>query len=74
MNVIAADMCTNARRVRKRWLPKIQSLLPDGLPSSASSHPRKGKRGGAGGERPGGSQNRVPMLLYLCCRGNRERF
>ncbi|XP_017158764.1 nucleus accumbens-associated protein 2-like [Poecilia reticulata] len=55
MNVIAADMCTNARRVRKRWLPKIQSLLPDGLPSSASSHPRKGKRGGAGGERPGGS-------------------
>ncbi|XP_061672176.1 nucleus accumbens-associated protein 2-like isoform X2 [Syngnathoides biaculeatus] len=28
MNVIAADMCTNARRVRKRWLPKIQSLLP----------------------------------------------
>ena len=29
MNVIAADMCTNARRVRKRWLPKIQSLLPD---------------------------------------------
>uniref|UniRef100_A0A3B3XA63 NACC family member 2 n=1 Tax=Poecilia mexicana TaxID=48701 RepID=A0A3B3XA63_9TELE len=34
MNVIAADMCTNARRVRKRWLPKIQSLLPDGLPSS----------------------------------------
>ncbi|CAF88238.1 unnamed protein product, partial [Tetraodon nigroviridis] len=31
MNVIAADMCTNARRVRKRWLPKIQSLLPDSL-------------------------------------------
>ena len=47
MNVIAADMCTNARRVRKRWLPKIQSLLPDSLP--ASSHPRKGKRGGGGG-------------------------
>lgn len=31
MNVIAADMCTNARRVRKRWLPKIQSMLPDGM-------------------------------------------
>ncbi|TSL28248.1 Nucleus accumbens-associated protein 2 [Bagarius yarrelli] len=31
MNVIAADMCTNARRVRKRWLPKIKSMLPDGL-------------------------------------------
>lgn len=46
MNVIAADMCTNARRVRKRWLPKIQSLLPDSLP--ASSHPRKSKRGGGG--------------------------
>lgn len=48
MNVIAADMCTNARRVRKRWLPKIQSLLPDSLPASASSHPRRAKRGGAG--------------------------
>lgn len=52
MNVIAADMCTNARRVRKRWLPKIQSLLPDSLP--ASSHPRKGKRGGSGGGGQGG--------------------
>ncbi|XP_058492678.1 nucleus accumbens-associated protein 2-like [Solea solea] len=47
MNVIAADMCTNARRVRKRWLPKIQSLLPDSLPTS--SHPRKSKRGGGTG-------------------------
>lgn len=54
MNVIAADMCTNARRVRKRWLPKIQSLLPDGLPTSAASHPRKGKKGGAGGGGGGG--------------------
>lgn len=52
MNVIAADMCTNARRVRKRWLPKIQSLLPDSLP--ASSHPRKGRRGGSGGGGQGG--------------------
>lgn len=31
MNVIAADMCTNARRVRKRWLPKIKSMLPEGM-------------------------------------------
>ncbi|KAM6986722.1 nucleus accumbens-associated protein 2 [Aplochiton taeniatus] len=31
MNVIAADMCTNARRVRKRWLPKIKSMLPDSM-------------------------------------------
>lgn len=46
MNVIAADMCTNARRVRKRWLPKIQSLLPDSIP--ATTHTRKAKRGGAG--------------------------
>lgn len=52
MNVIAADMCTNARRVRKRWLPKIQSLLPDSLP--ASSHPRRGRRGGSGGGGGGG--------------------
>uniref|UniRef100_A0A3P8UBH1 NACC family member 2 n=1 Tax=Amphiprion percula TaxID=161767 RepID=A0A3P8UBH1_AMPPE len=49
MNVIAADMCTNARRVRKRWLPKIQSLLPDSLPASGSAHQRKAKRGGGGG-------------------------
>ncbi|XP_041793885.1 nucleus accumbens-associated protein 2-like [Chelmon rostratus] len=54
MNVIAADMCTNARRVRKRWLPKIQSLLPDSLP--ASSQPRKGKRGGGSGGSGGGGQ------------------
>ncbi|XP_035247553.1 nucleus accumbens-associated protein 2 [Anguilla anguilla] len=39
MNVIAADMCTNARRVRKRWLPKIKSMLPDGM---------EAYRGGAG--------------------------
>lgn len=48
MNVIAADMCTNARRVRKRWLPKIQSLLPDGLHAPANAHSRKSKRGGGG--------------------------
>ncbi|KAF7648816.1 hypothetical protein LDENG_00150890 [Lucifuga dentata] len=54
MNVIAADMCTNARRVRKRWLPKIQSLLPDGISNASSSHPRKGKRGGGGGGGGGG--------------------
>ncbi|KAM6169804.1 nucleus accumbens-associated protein 2 [Rhynchocyon petersi] len=46
MNVIAADMCTNARRVRKRWLPKIKSMLPEGVEmyrtvmgSSAASGP-----------------------------------
>ncbi|KAJ3604441.1 hypothetical protein NHX12_029181 [Muraenolepis orangiensis] len=55
MNVIAADMCTNARRVRKRWLPKIQSLLPDGLPTP-SPQPRKGKRGGGAGGGGGGAQ------------------
>ncbi|XP_012671483.2 nucleus accumbens-associated protein 2 [Clupea harengus] len=37
MNVIAADMCTNARRVRKRWLPKIKSMLPDGMEVYRSS-------------------------------------
>ncbi|XP_059397431.1 nucleus accumbens-associated protein 2-like [Carassius carassius] len=31
MNVIAADMCTNARRVRKRWLPKIKAMLPEAI-------------------------------------------
>ncbi|XP_068594745.1 nucleus accumbens-associated protein 2-like [Brachionichthys hirsutus] len=59
MNVIAADMCTNARRVRKRWLPKIQSLLPDSLP--ASSHPRKGKRGGGGSGGGGGQGGEAPV-------------
>lgn len=58
MNVIAADMCTNARRVRKRWLPKIQSLLPDSLPTS--SHPRKAKRGG-GGQGGGGQGGEVAV-------------
>ncbi|XP_028852131.1 nucleus accumbens-associated protein 2 [Denticeps clupeoides] len=37
MNVIAADMCTNARRVRKRWLPKIKSMLPEGVEVYRSS-------------------------------------
>ncbi|KAJ7993863.1 hypothetical protein DPEC_G00259110 [Dallia pectoralis] len=37
MNVIAADMCTNARRVRKRWLPKIQSMLPEAKENSRNS-------------------------------------
>ncbi|KAA8592840.1 hypothetical protein FQN60_018295 [Etheostoma spectabile] len=61
MNVIAADMCTNARRVRKRWLPKIQSLLPDSLPTS--SHPRKAKRGGGHG---GGGQGGEVAVQRSC--------
>ncbi|XP_025767795.1 nucleus accumbens-associated protein 2 [Oreochromis niloticus] len=67
MNVIAADMCTNARRVRKRWLPKIQSLLPEGLPASATSHPRKGKKGGAvgGGGSQGQSRRHSPVEATL---------
>ncbi|KAK1333909.1 hypothetical protein QTO34_004907 [Cnephaeus nilssonii] len=39
MNVIAADMCTNARRVRKRWLPKIKSMLPEGVEISRPLRP-----------------------------------
>ncbi|TDH12622.1 hypothetical protein EPR50_G00048660 [Perca flavescens] len=62
MNVIAADMCTNARRVRKRWLPKIQSLLPDSLPTS--SHPRKAKRGGGG--QGGGGQGGEAAVQRSC--------
>jgi len=60
MNVIAADMCTNARRVRKRWLPKIQSLLHDSLPTS--SHTRRAKRGGGGA---GGEAALQPFELDL---------
>lgn len=31
MNAIAADMCTNARRVvRKSWLPKLKVLKAEG--------------------------------------------
>ncbi|XP_062399886.1 nucleus accumbens-associated protein 2 [Sardina pilchardus] len=37
MNVIAADMCTNARRVRKRWLPKIKSMLPEAMEAYRSA-------------------------------------
>ncbi|XP_034089345.1 nucleus accumbens-associated protein 2-like [Gymnodraco acuticeps] len=45
---------TNARRVRKRWLPKIQSLLPDSLPPHPTSPAGpgggevRGERGGRG--------------------------
>ncbi|XP_077456889.1 nucleus accumbens-associated protein 2-like [Stigmatopora argus] len=51
MNVIAADMCTNARRVRKRWLPKIRSLLVpcsevsgEGVASENNVHRLRGRR------------------------------
>ena len=31
MNAIAADMCTNARRVvRKSWIPKLKVLMAEG--------------------------------------------
>lgn len=67
MNVIAADMCTNARRVRKRWLPKIQSLLPDGLPpTSCVSHPRRAKRGAQGGDAAGQLGSRLPEPVGTC--------
>ncbi|XP_052447630.1 nucleus accumbens-associated protein 2 isoform X2 [Carassius gibelio] len=49
MNVIAADMCTNARRVRKRWLPKIQSMLPDGMEVYQGSAVAAGVSLGIGG-------------------------
>ncbi|XP_059405608.1 nucleus accumbens-associated protein 2-like [Carassius carassius] len=49
MNVIAADMCTNARRVRKRWLPKIQSILPDGMEVYQGSSVAAGVSLGIGG-------------------------
>ncbi|XP_016102451.1 nucleus accumbens-associated protein 2-like [Sinocyclocheilus grahami] len=49
MNVIAADMCTNARRVRKRWLPKIQSMLPDGMEVYQGSSVAAGISLGIGG-------------------------
>ncbi|KAI1886657.1 hypothetical protein AGOR_G00198060 [Albula goreensis] len=36
MNAIAADMCTNARRVvRKSWIPKLKLLMADGDPYSS---------------------------------------
>ncbi|XP_063753863.1 nucleus accumbens-associated protein 2-like isoform X2 [Eleginops maclovinus] len=63
MNVIAADMCTNARRVRKRWLPKIQSLLPDSLPSSP--HPRRARRGGGQGGEVVSMELDLRQLSYL---------
>ncbi|KAG7217703.1 hypothetical protein INR49_021218 [Caranx melampygus] len=63
MNVIAADMCTNARRVRKRWLPKIRpSSLMASLPPPPPTHARlegrrrrrRRRRGGGGGGSQGG--------------------
>ncbi|KAJ8260664.1 hypothetical protein COCON_G00163870 [Conger conger] len=53
MNVIAADMCTNARRVRKRWLPKIKSMLPDGMEVYRSA--AAAGLGLGGGGAPGGA-------------------
>ncbi|KAB1253936.1 Nucleus accumbens-associated protein 1 [Camelus dromedarius] len=37
MNTIAADMCTNARRVmRKRWISKVKTLMAEGDSSTTS--------------------------------------
>ncbi|XP_049618673.1 nucleus accumbens-associated protein 2 isoform X2 [Syngnathus scovelli] len=61
MNVIAADMCTNARRVRKRWLPKIRSLLPCGGGKAV----RRGATGpGGGGE--SSEARRLGVTPYPC--------
>ena len=60
MNAIAADMCTNARRVvRKSWMPKLKLLTVDndgppfppfmGDPSKMEADLMGGGVGGAGG-------------------------
>ncbi|XP_061134319.1 nucleus accumbens-associated protein 2-like isoform X2 [Syngnathus typhle] len=61
MNVIAADMCTNARRVRKRWLPKIRSLLPCG--GGKAVH-REATGPGGGGE--SSEARRLGVTPYPC--------
>ncbi|KAG5835215.1 hypothetical protein ANANG_G00269810 [Anguilla anguilla] len=62
MNVIAADMCTNARRVRKRWLPKIKSMLPDGMEAYRAGRGRGWGGAGAGrGRGPGGGGPPLPF-------------
>uniref|UniRef100_A0A8C4QFB4 NACC family member 2 n=1 Tax=Eptatretus burgeri TaxID=7764 RepID=A0A8C4QFB4_EPTBU len=43
MNVICADMCTNARRVRKRWLPKLEPASVDD-PGPQYESPEHGAR------------------------------
>ncbi|XP_061527203.1 nucleus accumbens-associated protein 2-like [Phycodurus eques] len=65
MNVIAADMCTNARRVRKRWLPKIQSLLPHGNKNN-DSKVRGGAAGRGGGDASEADVRRLGAAPYLC--------
>ncbi|XP_019741254.1 nucleus accumbens-associated protein 2-like isoform X2 [Hippocampus comes] len=63
MNVIAADMCTNARRVRKRWLPKIQSLLPR---SGGGRKIRRGAAGRGGGDSLDVDARQLSVAPYLC--------
>ncbi|XP_051940577.1 nucleus accumbens-associated protein 1-like isoform X2 [Hippocampus zosterae] len=52
MNAIAADMCTNARRVvRKSWIPKLKLLMADGdAYSSFLADSVKMEADGLGGE------------------------
>ncbi|XP_051923875.1 nucleus accumbens-associated protein 2-like isoform X3 [Hippocampus zosterae] len=65
MNVIAADMCTNARRVRKRWLPKIQSLLPRGG-GGGGRKIRRGAAGRGGGDNLDVDARQLSVAPYLC--------
>ncbi|XP_077048486.1 nucleus accumbens-associated protein 1 [Agelaius phoeniceus] len=70
MNAIAADMCTNARRVvRKSWIPKLKLLMAEGDSytsfindtgqTGARAHgPRAPLRGGGGPSLRGGPQGR----------------
>ncbi|XP_077416900.1 nucleus accumbens-associated protein 2-like [Vanacampus margaritifer] len=61
MNVIAADMCTNARRVRKRWLPKIRSLLP-----RSRKTPRGAANRGGGGDSSEVDLRQLSVAPYMC--------
>lgn len=65
MNVIAADMCTNARRVRKRWLPKIQSLLPTAATPRSKNRRGGANAGGGASARESGSPFDVDLRSYL---------
>ncbi|XP_048394556.1 nucleus accumbens-associated protein 1-like isoform X1 [Stegostoma tigrinum] len=79
MNAIAADMCTNARRVvRKHWIPKLKLMLTEGdgiycsvITDAASRNLLDGAAGNQDVELPGTGQRHEAARMRAAGTGHR---
>ncbi|EHB17585.1 Nucleus accumbens-associated protein 2 [Heterocephalus glaber] len=68
-NMIATDMCTNTRRVHKRWLPKIKSRLPEGV-KMYHTQGRQGRRPAPNPEFPPATPQVFEQRIYAELRSD----